>query len=65
MGFEKLNWTQFFKAYNVLDGYNTVNKFDIIFLSESFLDSSILRGNNNVKINGYKMVSYDHSNNVK
>ena len=48
-----------------MEGYNAVNKFDIICLSESFLDSSILTENNNLKINGYKMVRADHPNNVK
>ena len=37
----------------------------IICLSESFLISSILTENNNLKINGYKMVRADHPNNVK
>ena len=44
--------TQNFKKVNILDAYNTVNKFDIICLSESFFDSSILTKNNNLKING-------------
>ena len=39
--------------------------FDIICLSESFIDSSILTGNNNLKINGYKTVRADHPNNEK
>ena len=43
----------------------TVSKFDIICLSESFLDSSILTENDNLKTNGYKMVRVDHPNNVK
>ena len=39
-----------------MEAYNTVNKIDIICLSESFLDSSILTENNNLKINGYEMM---------
>ena len=50
---------------NLLEAYNSVNKFDIIYLSESFLDSSILTENNNLKIDGYKMVRADHPNKVK
>ena len=50
---------------NLLEAYNAVNKFDIICLSESFLDSSVLTENSNLKINGYKMVRADHPNNVK
>ena len=53
-----------FEKVNLLEAYNTVNKFDIICLSESYLDSSILTENNNLKINGYKMVRADHPNNV-
>ena len=45
--------------------YNTVNEFDINCLSESSLGSSILTENNNLKINGYKMVKADHPSNVK
>ena len=54
-----------FEKVNLLEAYNTVNKFDIICLSESFLDSSILMENNNLKIYVYKMVRADHPNNVK
>ena len=47
------------------NSYNTVNKFVIIHLSDTFIDSSILTENNNLKLNGYKMVKADHPNNVK
>ena len=50
---------------NLLEAYNAVNKFDIICLLESFLDSSILTENNNLKINGYKMVRTDQPNSIK
>ena len=30
-----------FKKINLLEAYNTINKFDVICLSESYLDSSI------------------------
>ena len=56
---------QNFEKVNLLEPYNTVNKFDIICLSESFRDSSILTENNNLKIIGYEMVRADHPNNVK
>ena len=48
-----------------MEAYNTVNNFDKICLTESFLESSILTENNNLKIIGYKMVRIDHSNNAK
>ena len=54
-----------FEKVNLLEAYNTVNKFDIICLSKSFLDSSILTESNNLKINGYKMVRAHRPNNVK
>ena len=54
-----------FEKVDLLEAYNAVNKIDIICLSESFLDSSILTENNNLKINGYKMVRANHPNNVK
>ena len=54
-----------FEKVNLLEAYNTVSKFDIISLSESFLDSLIPTESNNLKINGYKMVRVDHPNNVK
>ena len=57
--------TNNFEKVNPLEAHYAVNKFDIICLSESFLDSSILTENNNLKINGYKMVRADHPNNVK
>ena len=54
-----------FEKVNRLEAHNTVNNCDIICLSESFLDSSILTENNNLKINGYKTVKVDHPHNVK
>lgn len=53
-----------FGKVNLLEAYNDVNKFDIICLPESF-DSSISAENNNLKINGYKVVRADHPNDVK
>ena len=57
-------------AYNfekviLLEAYDTLDKFDINCLLESFLDSSIVTENSNLKINGYKMVRADHSNNIE
>ena len=53
--FEKIN----------LDTYNTINKFDVICVSESYLDSSIVSDNNNLNIKGYNLYRVDHPNNVK
>ena len=48
-----------------MEANNAVNKFDIICLSESFLNSSIPTENNNLKINDYKIVRPDCPNYVK
>ena len=50
---------------DLLQAYNTVNKFDIICLSETYLDSSILSGNDNLVVKGYKLVRDYHSENIK
>ena len=51
---------QNFEKVNLLEACNTVNN-----LIESFLDSSILEQNNDLHINGYKMVRADHPNKIK
>ena len=48
-----------------MEAYNAEKKFDTNCLSESFLGSSNLTENNNLKNNGIKMVRADHANNVK
>ena len=54
-----------FKKINLLEAYNTINKFDVICLSESYLDSSIASDNDNLNIKGYNLYRADHPNNVK
>ena len=41
------------------------NKFDVICLSESYLESSIASGNDNLNIKGYNLYTADHPKNVK
>ena len=41
-----------FEKINLLAAYNTINKFDVICLSESYLDSSIAFDNDNLNIKG-------------
>ena len=48
-----------------LETYNTINKFDVIYLTESYLDSSIASDNDNLNIKGYNPYRADHPNNVK
>ena len=48
-----------------MEVYNTVNELNIICLSGCFLESSTQTENNNLEINGYKMVRADHPNILK
>ena len=45
--------------------HNTINKFDIIWVSESSLDSTISSDNEDINIKGYKLVKADYPNNTK
>ena len=54
-----------FEKVNLLKAYNTVNKFNIICLSETYLDSSIVSDNDNLVIKGYKLVRDDHSTTLR
>ena len=49
----------------LLKAYNSVHKFDIICLSETYLDSNILLDDSNLKIPGYNLVRSDHPSNKK
>ena len=57
-------------AHNVaklvlLKAYNSIRKFDIICLSETYLDSNILPDDNNLEVSGYNLVRSDHPSNKK
>ena len=54
-----------FEKINLLEAYNTINKLDVIYLSESYLDSSIASDNDNLNIKGYNLYRADHPSNVK
>ena len=43
----------------------TLYKFDIICLSETYLDSSKAFDDTNLEISGYNLVRFDHSSNIK
>ena len=45
---------------HILKAYVTVHKFDIICLSETYLDSSIPFDDNNLEISGYNLILSDH-----
>ena len=48
-----------------LKAYNSVHTFDIICLSETYLDSNILPDDSNLKIPGDNLVRSDHLSNQK
>ena len=54
-----------FPKLSLLRAYITVYKFDGICLWETYLDSSILHDDNNLKIPGYNLYREDHPFNVK
>ena len=45
--------------------YLSVNKFYIVYLSETFLNSKILTDDENFHIPGYSIARVDHTSNVK
>ena len=49
----------------LLEAYNTVHKFDVICLPETYLGSSILHNDNNLQIPGYNLHRKDHLLNLK
>ena len=48
----------------VLKAYIAIHKFDIICLSETYLDSSIPTNNDNLDIDGYNLVHSDDPSNT-
>ena len=48
-----------------LQAYNSVYKHDVICLSETYLDNSILSGERDLNFPGYKLVTADYPENVK
>ena len=49
----------------LLKAYSSVHKFDIICLSETYLDSNILPDDSNLEIPVYNLVRSDHPSNKK
>ena len=41
------------------------NNFDLVCLSETFLDSTIPNDDVNIQINGYSLLRADHPNDIK
>ena len=54
-----------FSIVNLLPAYNSIHSFDIICLSETFLDSTFQLDHPNLLMNNYTLVRNDHPDNVK
>ena len=54
-----------FAKVSLLTPYLSVNKFDIVCLSETFLNSEILTNDENLQIPGYSIARVDHPANTK
>ena len=51
---------------SLLEAYNTVHKYDILCISEAYLDSSVLVDDTvTLSLPDYSLVQSDHPNNVK
>ena len=49
----------------LLRAYIAVHKFDVICLSETYLDSTVASDDENLEITGYNLVRSDHPANTK
>ena len=60
-----LKLKQNFIKLSLLGGYISINKIDIICLSETYLDSSIPSDDDNLELPGYNLVRADNPTNTK
>ena len=54
-----------FSKIQSLKTYNSIHKFDIICLSESYINTGILLNDNNLQIPGHNFVSINHPSYTK
>ena len=50
---------------SLLEAYNTVHKYDFICISETYFDSLVESEDDDLRINGYKLIRMDHPLNTK
>ena len=50
---------------SLLTAYNTIHQYDVIFISETFLDSSVSLDDRNLSIQSYSLIRADHPDDVK
>ena len=48
----------------MLEAYNVAHKYDVICVSESYLDSTVPLDDNSLSLNGYNLARADHPDNV-
>ena len=54
-----------FSKISLFSAYNSLHKFDIICLFETYFDSSILPQDPNLEMPGYMLIRVDHPSNIK
>ena len=54
-----------FSKISLLKAYNAIHTYDIICLSETYLNHDALSDNDNSKIPRYKLIRVDHPSNQK
>ena len=50
---------------SLLEAYNTIHKYDILCISETYLDSSISVDDTTLSLPGYNLVQSHHPRNIK
>ena len=50
---------------SMLEAYNIVHKYDIICISESYLDSTAPLNDNSLSLNSYNLTRVDHPDDIK
>ena len=54
-----------FAKISLLEAYNTIHNFDLICISETFLDSDYSSDDQRLSLQGYAMIRSDHPSNTK
>ena len=61
----KVNSIQAHNKLSLLQAYNTIHQYDILCISETYLDSSVSTDDSTLSLPGYNLVRSDHPSNVK
>ena len=60
-----MDWQFMIYQTTIIEAYIATNNFDIVCLSETFLDSIISNDDKRIKIGGYLLLRVDHPSNTK